>query len=235
LGEESGNLDAVACAAMVLGQIAMSQGKYPAAQGFYEKTLKLAREIETSPLISYALSILGAVLDIQGHYDQARTSYAEAIEIFQKRGNELWAAWPLSGLGWVALHQHDWQAAHIYFAESLNVFQKYADQVGIAACLIGLAGVAEERGQREQAAHVLGAIEEVRPKIAGMFYTEDIAVQSEYERIMAAVRVALGEEAFAAAIAKGREMTLEQAMTYVLEKITIMADPLEIPSQGNSR
>ena len=41
--------------------------------------------------------------------------------------------------------------------------------------------------------------------------------QHEYERITASTRRALGEEAFENAFAKGREMTLEQAIAYALE------------------
>lgn len=212
LGQDNNNLDAVACGNLLLGQIAMSQEKYAAAQGLYERTLTLARQLENSRLTSYTLSALGALFDMQGNYESACIAYAEALTIIQKWGNTFSAAWQFSGLGRVALHQQQWSTARSYFSESLQTFQQHADQIGMAACLIGFAGIADGEGQRERAALLLGAIEHLRSKIAGLIYKEDLAVQREYDRIEAAVRSALGADVFAAAIAKGRDMTLEQAI-----------------------
>ena len=212
LGQDNNNLDAVACGNLLLGQIAMSQEKYAAAQGLYERTLTLARQLENSRLTSYTLSALGALFDMQGNYESACIAYAEALTIIQKWGNTFSAAWQFSGLGRVALHQQQWSTARSYFSESLQTFQQHADQIGMAACLIGFAGIADGEGQRERAALLLGAIEHLRSKIAGLIYKEDLAVQREYDRIEAAVRSALGADVFAAAIAKGRNMTLEQAI-----------------------
>ena len=41
---------------------------------------------------------------------------------------------------------------------------------------------------------------------------------ANHERYLTAVRAALGEEAFAAALAEGRAMTWEQAIEYALEE-----------------
>jgi hypothetical protein len=47
-------------------------------------------------------------------------------------------------------------------------------------------------------------------------YKEALVVQAEYDRILVAVRATLGEEVFATALAKGRALTLEQAITLAL-------------------
>ncbi|GAK53503.1 Glr1376 protein [Candidatus Moduliflexus flocculans] len=212
LGQETGNLDAVACGNMLLGQIAMLQEEYATAQELYEHTLTLARQLENSRMISYALSILGTLFDMQGRYEQARAAYVEALTIIQKWDNAFAAAWQFNGLGRVALHQQQWSTARAYFSDSLQAFQRQADQIGIAACLIGFAGIADGKGHQERAVLLLGAIEHLRPKIVSLIYKEDLAVQREYDRIEAAIRSALGADAFAAAFAKGRDMTLEQAI-----------------------
>ena len=217
LGQTSGNVVAITNAPVLIGEIVMCQGDYPVAQGLYEQGLQLARQHEISGNISFALTDLAAVLDMQGCYEQACAAYAEALTIIQKRGNTSAAAWQYSGLGRVALHQQQWSAARTHFIASLHAFQQHADQIGVAVCLIGFAGIAEGQGQSERAAHLLGAVADIRPKIDGLMYKEDLVVQRDYDDLVAAVRRALGEEAFAAALANGRAMTLEQAVELALE------------------
>jgi len=215
LSQKIGNILAQAGAIAILGSIATSQKDYSTAQSLYENCLKLVRGLEDSYAIAEVLAVLGVLSDMQGDYERARTCYAEGLERSQKRGNEFEAAWQLSGLGRVALHQHHWQTARTHLATSLTLFQKRENSEGVAACVIGLAGVAEAQGHAERAAQLLGAREPL-PEISRGHFHEDIVVQAEYDRILAAVRAALGEEAFAAALAKGRTMTLEQAIEYAL-------------------
>jgi hypothetical protein len=144
-------------------------------------------------------------------------------------------------LGYVSLQQQNWQEAHTWFVKSLTVHGELGEKGGVASCLAGLAGVAERQGQGERAAQLLGVTESLLessdPHLAPFFsfvrrifkfplrgthatrgeaYPETIG-RIEYERIVNAVCSALSEEAFAAAFAKGREMTLEEAIAYALE------------------
>ncbi len=61
---------------------------------------------------------------------------------------------------------------------------------------------------------VLGGAEAQFEAIGAAMWPAD---RLEYERSVAAVRSTLSEEAFAAAWAEGRAMTLEQAIAYALE------------------
>jgi hypothetical protein len=50
--------------------------------------------------------------------------------------------------------------------------------------------------------------------------------RADYDQTLVATRAALGEEAFAVAIAEGRAMTLEQAIAYTL------ADDVDLTSES---
>jgi hypothetical protein len=123
-------------------------------------------------------------------------------------------------LGYVALHQHDWQEAHTRLAESLNLWRELRYEWEIAACLLGVATMAAEQGQAARATELSGATEVLlkthHPK-GFETHSGEVIVQTEYDHLVTAVRVALGEEAFAAAWAKGQAMTLEQALALALE------------------
>jgi predicted ATPase/class 3 adenylate cyclase len=216
LAQEAGLINAVASGNLILGHLARDQGEYATAQSFYEKSVKLFQEIAHQQGLPRGLCFLGEVLYAQGHYEQAKTCYQESLERFQKSGNEFTAAWPRQGLGFVSLQQHHWQKAQAYFVESLRVYQKYSSPEFTALCLAGCAGLAEEQGHPERAAQLLGATSILLEALWDTSRFRDPIYQSDYERIIEAVRGALDEEAFEAAWAKGRAMTLEQAIAYAL-------------------
>jgi hypothetical protein len=81
------------------------------------------------------------------------------------------------------------------------------------SALTGLAGVAEGQGQLVRAAQLLGTVEMFLEITS---WASNVS-KREYERIRASVRRALGEEAFDTAAAKGRDMTLDEAIAFALE------------------
>jgi hypothetical protein len=90
-------------------------------------------------------------------------------------------------------------------------------------CLEGLARVAAAREQKERAARLFGAAEALReaagaPFPSGARAGTQPAERAAVEQHVATVRTALGSEAFAAAWAAGRAMTLDEAVAYALER-----------------
>jgi hypothetical protein len=79
---------------------------------------------------------------------------------------------------------------------------------------LGLARVTAARRQPQRAARLFRAAEELR-EASG--HPLPPVMRAEYERNVAAARAQLGEEAFAAAWAAGRAMTVEQAIAYALD------------------
>jgi tetratricopeptide (TPR) repeat protein len=217
LAQEVGDITAVGMGNRLLGFIAMDQGEYAMAQSFHEKSVKIYQSISFQQGIPRALASLGEAFYAQGLYERATICYQESLERFQRSGSEFIAAWTRRSLGFVLLRQQRWHEAHAHFVEALRIYQKYLKNEGIAACLVGFAGLAEGQAQSESAAQLLGSISaflEVLPD-ANRFHNP--VLQRDYERITAAVHNALGEEAFEAAHATGRDMPLEQAVAYALK------------------
>ena len=79
----------------------------------------------------------------------------------------------------------------------------------IPSCLEALADVAAAQGEFTWAAQLLGTAEELREALGTPLPPVDRPI---YEQTVAAVRVQLGEKAFAEAMAEGRSMTAEQAL-----------------------
>jgi hypothetical protein len=101
-----------------------------------------------------------------------------------------------------------------HFVKSLELYREREASWGRASFLTGFAGVAKGQGWVERAAQILGASGKFQASPGG--WRESI-FQAEYERIIASAHRVLGEEAFEAAAAKGRAMTLDEAMAFALE------------------
>jgi predicted ATPase len=218
LARETGDIHWLAAGTISLGNIAVEQGDYAKAQSFYEQGLKLHQEIQYKLSIPHDLNWLGAALCAQGNYEQARICYERSLKIFQECGDEFGVATSLQGLGYIGLHQQHWQEARTCFVESLVRFQKQGDTRIIARGLTGLAAIAKGQGQPERAARLLGATATLL-EITGSSHWRSPIFRTDYERITAAVRNALNETTFAAETAKGRAMSLEQAITYGMENL----------------
>ena len=130
----------------------------------------------------------------------------------------------LYGLGRVALSQRDYHSAHefltkasgIRLPEATALFGWYSlKPYGVATAypLEAFAVLAAAQNQMERAARLFGAVESL---YASIHFEMSAKERAEHDQAIAAARADLGEEAFAAAWAAGRMMTMEQAIAFAL-------------------
>ena len=80
-------------------------------------------------------------------------------------------------------------------------------------CLEGLAGVSATEGRVEKAARLFGASEALREALGTPLPG---SYRANYERTLSILRTKLDQVSISAAWAKGRAMTMEQAIAYAL-------------------
>lgn len=210
IGEKSGIADTLNS----LGNINSDQGEYAMANACFEESLTLYRELKNNFSVAISLNNLGIIAYRQGNYVTANTLYQKSLTLFREFRNKRGMASSLSNLGEVASAQSDYQAARRLQEESLKISREMEDKRLIANALEGLAEVNRAENQLEQAVRLFRAAEALREAISSPLCTFD---QSRYDSSVAAVRTALGEEAFTTAWEAGRAMTLEQAIAYALD------------------
>jgi len=98
----------------------------------------------------------------------------------------------------------------------------------IAACLLGLGEVVAAQRQFAWAAQLWGVAEALRDATGISIPPVELA---DYERAVSAVRVHLGERAFAVAWAQGRSMTPEQAFVAKGQKPVSPQTTTIVPAQ----
>ena len=157
---------------------------------------------------------LGSIAAYQGDQERSARLLDEALALYQELGNPGGITRTRRFQGKAALQQRDWARAHAAFQESLRLQQGVGRQWEIAACLIGLAAVADGQNQAERAAQLSGAAEALREQMGAPVSPVD---RSWYDAAITHARAAIGDAGFAAAWAAGRAMSLEQAITQVLD------------------
>jgi predicted ATPase len=196
-----------------LGGVAYDQGDYDTARSLFEQSLGIKRELGDKLGIAISLNDLGSVAHQEGDYAAAQSLYEQSLAIKRELGDKMGISISLDDLGRTAYDRGDHVAARSLFEQSLSIKHELGEKYGIALCLEGFAAVSCAQGFPERAARLFGAAEALRENIRAPLLPAD---RVRYERDVAATRRIMQEEAFRVAWGEGRDMTLEQAITYAL-------------------
>jgi predicted ATPase/DNA-binding SARP family transcriptional activator len=202
----------------LLGRVGLAEGSPDAARTRHEEALRIAHELGSQRDVVASLLYLGDVslaeLDLAGAADFYEQGLAISRELDYRPG----IADALRTLGTIAHRRGDSEAARALYLESLAIRREQGERAGLPDCLEGLAAAVGAQGQPQAAARLLGAADSLRVVIGTPV---PIEAQADYDRSVAGARDALGEEAFAAAWAEGRAMSLEQAIRAALAQEAI--------------
>ena len=200
-----------------LGNVAQEQGDYGHARILYEESLAIARELGNKSGIAHSLGNLGSVVQAQGDHAAAFVLLEESLMIARELGDKGGIANSLLGLGNAAYSQGGYAHARALYAESLTTGRDLGDRRVIAYNLEAFASLAAQERQEERCVRLWGAAAALREALNSPLSPDESAKQ---RRETTAVQTALREDAFAAAWAQGRALTLKQAISYALGEVS---------------
>jgi hypothetical protein len=174
----------------------------------------IAREHGDQWCLAFALGQLGVAAYQESDFTAARAYREEAAAVSRAIGDRHTLGIALAGLALVARIQGRHDESARLFHETLLVSWELEDQWVMPRALGGLAGAATLSADYERAARLFGATTAMR-ELSGTVETAG-SFRVVYERDEAEARTALGDEAFAAAWADGRAMSLEDAVAFAL-------------------
>jgi hypothetical protein len=125
------------------------------------------------------------------------------LAVAQEAGTSEGAALAVSGLGDVALARGATERAGQRFREALAVYEQLGFPELLADICVCLAAVANADDELELAARLLGAAASLR-QASGAAEQPEGSVLAYLNEVTARARARLGDEAFAAAFARGR-------------------------------
>jgi DNA-binding CsgD family transcriptional regulator/tetratricopeptide (TPR) repeat protein len=212
LCRELGDTYGIAHLLQNLAESFLNEGNAAKAHPLLEESLALFRELGNKDFEGVVLGDLGLVAFHQGQMAVAHALLEEGLTHFQEedRVNILdTKVRTLARLAQVVACEGDDTLARALYEQCLAVARKAPFQRLTPLYLEGLAGVVATQGEFPWAARLWGAAEALRD---GMGTPIPPVYRADYERAVATARSQLGEQAFVAAWAEGRSMTLDQVL-----------------------
>jgi non-specific serine/threonine protein kinase len=196
-----------------LGVQAYYQGDLRQAMPHLQESLKFHRALGDKAGTALALINLGEVARHLGDPEWAAARYSEGLALYRELGDQRWIAGALHNLGLVATDQGDFERALQLHQESLLIFQCLGEKQALPESLEALADVFGVMCQPQPAAQLLGAAAALREVLQIPLPPVD---RNDYEHTLTVARAQLDNAMFESAWARGRSMTIEQAIDYAL-------------------
>jgi predicted ATPase/class 3 adenylate cyclase/DNA-binding CsgD family transcriptional regulator len=209
LSEVAGNVRDHAASLMLLGLVLLFQGDLARAFERLEESLYVSKEVGYKRNIGLSIYFLGLVTFLQGDVARARSLLEESLVFFKEVGERGRIAQVFASQGLISFSQSDYAMARVLMVEGLKISLELDYKWDIVGCLEGLAAVVTAQGEPVRAVWFMSAAQALREAIKTPLPS---FFQAMHEFTIASVRTQLGGQAFDAAWAEGRTMTLEQAL-----------------------
>jgi predicted ATPase len=220
LHRELGHIDITAYILGELGLMALRRGNLLEAETDFETGIRLQREFRSNfsqVNIGVLLAAQGRLAYYRADYPQAQTLLENSLAILEQSEEKSYSVINMrvtfSYLGDVARARGENQQSVAWFQKSLAIIKTLGSMPYAPEPLEGLAKAVGLLGQLERAARLLCAAQSARLWMNTPLPPVDCP---DYERSLAGVHSALGEDRFQAAWAEGQKMTLQQAIDYAL-------------------
>jgi non-specific serine/threonine protein kinase len=187
-------------------------GDLPRAVSELEQALAVSKDGPDLDFYLDMLQSLAFVASMAGHHERSTACYEEIIQLTEPPGESLHRANALMALGLDAWHGGDPARAVQLHRSSLEIRLGLDDGLGAALGLEALAWGVGALGQHKRAAHMLGSAEVLWDSMGTSTTTLWPDLVGEHDKAVATARAALGDQAYAAAFRRGRQMPLAQAL-----------------------
>ena len=155
---------------------------------------------------AWSLISLGTVARYQGDIERASVLLTESLALSEGIGFREGIAWCDEQLGLLAAVDGD-PAAISLLRRSLELHSELRDQWRMSSVLEDLAAIALAQGNAPQAARLLGAAEAIREAIGTVIAPCE---RLQHNQTTKAVRTALGDDAFDAALRQGQLASMDE-------------------------
>jgi non-specific serine/threonine protein kinase len=177
-------------------------------------------------VLAQALNVLGMILSLSGDIDRGLQLLDESLQLVRQVGDWFAEPYALVALAKLWLDRGDLEKAEGNAQDGCEGFARTGDPWGLATALVMVAGVALRQRNAERAARLLGAAEALLDDMNGLLYP---AWQTDQRRFTAEARAALGDADFAAAVAEGRAIPLDNVARAVADLLAGVGEAAPSP------
>lgn len=194
----------------MLGLTAQMQNSLEDAARHYEEALRIARDAGMEHLTTITINNLGDLAYYRADYARALASYADYLARSESTGDHAGVVVGRQNMGRALLRQGRIDEADAYLRQSLAGAQLLRDPRRVAEAMEGLAALAGIRGEAEGSARLLGTAALLRETLGT---PQPAPERADIDALVADARTRLGEAAWAAALAAGREQEVDQVVS----------------------
>jgi tetratricopeptide (TPR) repeat protein len=210
-------------ALLFLGEATGALGDAAGARILFDESLELLRDLGDKPLAAVVLKNLGQLARQRGDAAEATACLEDALALSQEAGFGWGRAEALIRLADVMRDRRELSRGNGLFADALALYGEQGETEGMAPQAVGaVAAITGERRWSERAARLFGAAATLHASASG-----DARPAPENAP---AVRVAPDGETFAAALAAGRALTVEQAVAEATDLAAELAAEFALPA-----
>jgi tetratricopeptide (TPR) repeat protein len=200
-----------------LGAADIEEGDSSLGRHRLEQAVSLARQSGDQSAVAYSLANLAYLEFQEGNLDRAQELFEAATTQAANFRWDLVVSVGRRWLAWIQLRRGDLTEAVTCTRAALRSARERGDRSTMLGALRVYAVLQEERGNQAAATRVYGLASDV-DAAPGTNSSVLFGPRQEEERL-AAVRAALGPDAFEAAWADGQQTTLEQAIDDALKEL----------------
>jgi tetratricopeptide (TPR) repeat protein len=197
-----------------LADLTLEEGHAARASTLFEECRALWMDLGHRVMANLQLLGEGDAAICSGDAVSARWRYQESLVGNREAEDRLGVAHSLLRLARLETEEGDLSTAGRALRESLALFNAERLATGVCSCLEGLAAFAAACEKPAPATRVCAAADALRPTLGTI---QPFVERKAREDLLRALRSGLGEEAFAAAWAEGRRMSVDQAIAEALK------------------
>jgi tetratricopeptide (TPR) repeat protein len=199
----------------VLAQVSTRQGDIDHASALWEESAEYALEPGFGPGRAAATSSLSVIAIEQEDHERALELASEGIRLAKAVGDRWLEATALNSAAYAAFQLGQTDLAVEDMHEAIRVYAETGVLDGLMYALVDLAEMATSMGSTEHAARLLGASDALGER--GGYVLDPLNLATR-KRALERVRTELREQA-ELALAKGRAMSLDEAVEHALSDI----------------
>jgi tetratricopeptide (TPR) repeat protein len=208
LKQSQGDLRGKAVALLNLGDMARDEGNTAEARARAEESLALFEQLGDEKGIALTLNNLGEAAFLQGDYTQAQAFIENSLQRSERMGDDWTRAVALHNTGRLAWARGNAKEAEQAYRQSWQVYVRERSHLGIVECLEGLI-ILSAATNPPRGARLYGLTSTWRARTETPLPPVDAP---PLEQAIAAIRLALGEQPFARALAEGQATALDEAL-----------------------
>jgi predicted ATPase/DNA-binding SARP family transcriptional activator len=209
LARARGDAAGVARGLSDLGSVDAAVGDLERAAELLQQSVDAFRALGEDTRAALALCNLGHVAQQQGDYERAVAVTLDALAIQRAHGDRLRAVVSLYNLGSYAMERGDLVEVRRWLGECFPVALELGYREVIAYGLAALVSLAVTEGDDARGAELAGAVDELLAQTGVGLIP---ATAARFEAAKETLRTTLGEDGFAPVYARGRTLTVEEAL-----------------------